>query len=67
MLKVKKRYIVDEDNRPIEVVLDIATFARIEAALEDHLFGKILQKTARKKSLSLSEAKARYARMKKRS
>jgi RelB Antitoxin len=67
MLNVKKRFIVDENNRPVEVVLDVATFAKIEAALEDHLFGKLLRKAAKQKPLSLEKAKAMYARMKKRS
>jgi len=67
MLNVKKRYIVDDHNRPVEVVLDVATFAKIEAALEDHLFGKLLRKAAKRKPLSLDQAKAMYQRMKKRS
>ena len=66
-MKIKKRYIVDEQNRPIDVVLDVATFAKIEAALEDHLFGKLLRKAAKQKSMSLDDAKALYTRMKKRS
>ncbi len=66
MLKINKRFIVDEHNRPIEVVLDIATFEKIEAALEDHLFGKLLKKASAKKQLPLDKAKGVYARMKRR-
>ena len=66
MLRIKKRYIVDEHNRPVEVVLDMETFARIEAALEDRLLGKVLQEASSKKTLPLEEAKVVYANLKKR-
>ncbi len=66
MLKINKRYIVDDHNRPVEVILDVATFEKIEAALEDHLFRKLLRQVAKKEPLSLDRAKALYARMKKR-
>lgn len=65
MLKIKKRYIVNEKNEAVEVVLDVATFEKIEALLEDRLFGAILEKEMREKPLSLEEAKRRYAALKK--
>ena len=65
-LKIKKRYIVDEQNRPVDVVLDFATFAKIEAALEDHLFGKLLHKAAKQKPMSLDAAKTLSTRVQKR-
>ncbi len=66
MLKIKKRYVVNERNKPVEVIVDLATFKRMEELLEDHLFGKILEKAAKEVPLSLEEAKRRYSRMKKR-
>jgi len=67
MLNFNMLFIVDEKNRPVEVVVDVATFAKIEAALEEHLFGKLLHKAAKRKPLSLDQAKTMYLRMKKRS
>jgi hypothetical protein len=65
-VKIKKRYIVDENQRPVDVVLDLATFERIEAALECRLFGRLLRKAAAKKQLPIERAKALYARIRKR-
>jgi hypothetical protein len=35
MLEIKKRYVVDEQNRRVAVQSDLETFARIEEVLED--------------------------------
>jgi hypothetical protein len=35
MLEIKKRYIVDEQDRRVAVQIDLETFARIEEVLED--------------------------------
>ncbi len=61
----KKQYIVNEKNEPVGVVLDLPTFEKIEDLLEDCLFGKILAEEAKKKPISLAEAKRRYGRLKK--
>ena len=65
MFRIKKRYVVNEQNKPVEVILDLATFEKMEEILEDHLFGKILQEAARQPPIPLEVAKRRYARMKK--
>ena len=67
VLKIKKRFIVNEKNEPVEVVLDLKTFEMIEEILEDHLFGEILDDVDKAAPLPLKEAKQRYARIKKRS
>ena len=64
MLRIKKRYVLNEKHEAIEVILDLKTFEKIENLLEDRLFGRILEQEARKKPLSLPEAKRRYARIK---
>ena len=66
MPAIKRRYLVDQNNRRIGVLLVLPTFEQIEALLEDKLFGPILQEAAGEKPLSLDQAKRRYARMKKR-
>jgi hypothetical protein len=35
MLEIRKRYIVDEQDRRVAVQIDLETFARIEEVLED--------------------------------
>ncbi len=65
MLTIKKRFIVNERQEPVEVILDLATYEKIERLLEDVLFGKVLDKAARERPLPLEEAKRQYARMKK--
>jgi hypothetical protein len=35
MLAIKKRYVVDEQDRRVAVQIDLETFARIEEVLED--------------------------------
>jgi hypothetical protein len=35
MLEIKKRYVVDEQDRRVAVQIDLETFARIEEVLED--------------------------------
>jgi hypothetical protein len=66
MPAIKKRYLVDENNRRVGVLLDLPTFRRIEELLEDKLFGPILEEAAREKPLPLDAARSRYARIKKR-
>ncbi len=63
---LKKRYIVNDKNRRVGVVLDLRTFERIEEILEDYLFGKIMLDLEKEEPLSLEEAMKRYAKLKKR-
>lgn len=65
MPEIKKRYIVNERNEPVEVIVDMATFERMEELLEDRLLGEILRKAGKEEPLQLEEAKRRYAAMKK--
>ncbi len=60
MPQIKKRYLVDERNKPVAVVLDLKTYRKIEQLLEDHLFGKILEKAMEKEPLTLAEARRQY-------
>ncbi len=41
-MELKRQYIVDEDNQKIAVQLDIATFQKIENALEDYALGQYI-------------------------
>jgi len=35
MSDIKRRYVIAEDNTPVGVIIDIATFERVESILED--------------------------------
>ena len=65
MFKIKKRFIVNEKNEPVQVILDLPTFKKIEELLEDHVFAKILHAASKEKVLTLEEAKRQYERIKK--
>ena len=66
MLKIKKRYIVNERNEPVQVILDMRTFRRIQALLEDRLLGTILEVAANDEQLPLGDVRRKYERLKKR-
>jgi hypothetical protein len=65
MPAIKRRYIVNERKEPVEVILDLATFEKMEELVEDRLLAEILEEAALEPPLSLEEAKRQYARMKK--
>jgi hypothetical protein len=59
MPEIKKRYVVDEENRPVAVRIDLETFEKIEEVLESHgLFE--LMKVTDAEPLDLAEAKEYY-------
>jgi hypothetical protein len=62
---IKKRYVVDEDNQPVAVLIDLATFRRIEALLEDLALAARIGEAAREPPLTVAEARKRYAKRKK--
>ena len=43
MLKISKRYVVDENNNRIAVQLDLDTFEKIEEILERHCLNNELE------------------------
>lgn len=62
MLKIKKRYLVNEQNEPVGVLLDLKTFEKIEEFLEDPLLARNLDGVAEEEALALEEARQRYAK-----
>ena len=65
MLPIKKRYIVDDRNEPVAVQVDIATWARIEEALENRLLGLAMKKAEREEPLRREEALKYYHKLRK--
>lgn len=65
MLKIKKKYLTDENNRAVAVQLDIKTFERIEQLLEDYALGQLIEENEPYDTLSLNEAEEYYKKLKK--
>jgi len=65
MLDIKPQYIVSDDNEPVSVILDIETFHKIEAAIEDYGLDRFMDEADGEEPLSLSDAQQYYATLKK--
>ena len=64
-MQLKKRYVTDEENRRVAVQLDIETFEKQGAILEDYGLAKLIEEND-DEILSLAEAKAFYGGLEKR-
>jgi hypothetical protein len=60
MAEIKKRYVVDEQDRRIAVQIDLETFARIEEALEDVELARWIIDGQGEPALDLDAAKEYY-------
>ncbi|HEX7185593.1 MAG TPA: hypothetical protein VF756_27460 [Thermoanaerobaculia bacterium] len=60
MLELKKRYVVDEQNRRVAVQIDLETFSKIEELLENHALTQWMTDTEEDEALDLEAAKAYY-------
>jgi hypothetical protein len=65
MLDLKEKYIVDKQQKPVAVQLDIKTFKRLEEVLEDYALAQYMKETDDEEILTLNEAKAYYKKLKK--
>jgi len=65
MKTIKKKYIVDEQQRKVAVQIDIDIFNKIERILEDYALGQLMKENIPSNALDLTEAKKVYAKMKK--
>lgn len=65
MLKIRKTYLKDENNRPLAVQVDIETFNKIEQILEDYALGQLIEENDISDTLSLGEATTYYKTLKK--
>jgi len=60
MLEIKKRYVVDEQDRRVAVQIDLETFARIEEVLEDFALARWITDAQDEPALSPEAAKEFY-------
>lgn len=65
MLKIKKEYIITDDNKKKAVLIDIETFKKIEEILEDYGLGKYMEEVEEEDTLSIEDAKEYYATLQK--
>jgi PHD/YefM family antitoxin component YafN of YafNO toxin-antitoxin module len=60
MLKIKKEYIVNSNNKKKAVLIDIETFEKLEELLENYGLGKYMEEITDEEELSINEAKEYY-------
>ena len=65
MKTIKKKYIVDEQEKKVAVQIDIDDFNKIERILEDYALGQLIEENDPDEAMDLNTAKKRYAGMKK--
>lgn len=65
MEEIKKKYIVDEDQKKIAVQIDIADFEKIEQILEDYALGQLIKENDASENLDLKQAKKFYDQLNK--
>ena len=63
MNEIKRKYIVDENNRKIAVQLDLDTFNKIEEVLENYALVQLIRENKDDETLNLEEAKSYYQRL----
>jgi len=61
MTEIKKRYVVDEQDRRVAVQIDLETFARIEEILEDFALTRWITDTQEDPALDAAAAQEYYA------
>jgi hypothetical protein len=59
--EIRKRYVVDEENRRVAVQIDLETFEKIENLLENHALFEFLSENKEDDVLDLDAAKKFYA------
>ena len=65
MNEIKRKYIVDENNRKVAVQLDLTTFNKIEEVLENYALVQLIKEYEDDEVLSLKDAKSYYHNLEK--
>ena len=63
MLKIKKKYVVDEKKHPFAVQVDIETFERMERLIEDYALGQLINENNPNDDMTLEEGKTYYQKL----
>jgi hypothetical protein len=62
MLKLAKKYIVNNKNKKVAVQIPIETYNKIEEVLEDYALGQYILEVKDEKPLTIAEAKKFYGK-----
>ncbi len=63
MLDLQEKYIIDKNNKPVAVQLDIKTFERLEEVLENYALAQYMKETEGDDKLNVEEAKTFYKKL----
>lgn len=64
MLKVHKRIVLDENERPVAVQIPIEEFEQLEEIIENYGLSRLMDEVQDEKKLSADEAKEYYRSLK---
>lgn len=64
MDSIRKKYLFDEAQNKVAVLIEIEEFKKLEQLLEDYALGKFIEDNDPSENMSLNEARMEYARMK---
>lgn len=59
-MELKKRYLLDENNKRVAVQLDIGTFEKLMGVFEDYGLAKLIEEPDDGEALNLENAKRYY-------
>jgi hypothetical protein len=62
---IPRRYVLDENNKKVAVMLDVKTFDKIEEALENYGLMQFIKENKKEKPLKAAEAKSYYSNLSK--
>ncbi len=57
---IKKKYIVDENQKKVAVQIDITDFEKIEQIIEDYALGQLMKENDSSENLDLQQARKFY-------
>jgi hypothetical protein len=63
MLDLKEKYIVNKQQEPVAVQLDIKIFKQLEDVLEDYALAQYMRKSKNDVKLNIDEAKIFYKKL----
>ena len=63
MSDIKRQYVIAEDNTPVGVIIDIATFEWIESIIEDYGLAQFINEADDEEPLDRSEALRYYKKI----
>ena len=61
MREIKKQYVVDEENRPVAVQIDLETFRDMEEVIENRALFELMTEQSAEEALDVAAARKHYA------